>query len=67
MKNWFSINHLKIFQVSNLEYTPKESIRLAGDLKILPTDKSVAIFYYTGQTSAFLVAYLRLLGAVLKI
>ena len=32
------------------------------DLTTLPTDKSIAVYCYTGQTSAFLTAYLRLLG-----
>lgn len=45
-----------------MQYTPKESMKLAVDLKTLPTDKAIAAYCYTGQTSAFLVAYLRLLG-----
>lgn len=45
-----------------MQYTPKESIKLSADLKTLPTDKPVVVYCYTGQTSAFLAAYLRLLG-----
>jgi rhodanese-related sulfurtransferase len=45
-----------------VQYTPKESIKLAADLKTLPANKPVAVYCYTGQTSAFLAAYLRLLG-----
>jgi rhodanese-related sulfurtransferase len=45
-----------------VQYTPKESMKLAASLKTLPIDKPVAVYCYTGQTSAFLVAYLRLLG-----
>jgi rhodanese-related sulfurtransferase len=45
-----------------MQYTPKETIKLATDLKTLPVGKSIAVYCYTGQTSAFLVAYLRLLG-----
>ncbi len=44
------------------QYTPKESIKLSADLKTLPANKMVAVYCYTGQTSAFLTAYLRLLG-----
>jgi len=47
---------------SAIQYTPKESIKLAADLKTLPANKTIAVYCYTGQTSAFLVAYLRLLG-----
>ena len=45
-----------------MQYTPKESIKLAVDLKTLPTDKPIVVYCYTGQTSAFLTAYLRILG-----
>lgn len=45
-----------------IQYTPKESIKLATDLKTLPNDQAIAVYCYTGQTSAQLVAYLRLLG-----
>jgi rhodanese-related sulfurtransferase len=44
------------------QYTPKASIKLSADLKTLPTNKPIAVYCYTGQTSAFLSAYLRLLG-----
>ncbi|MCF8378939.1 MAG: hypothetical protein K9H49_05130 [Bacteroidales bacterium] len=45
-----------------IQYTPKESIKLDADLLTLPTDKPVVVYCYTGQTSAFLAAYLRMLG-----
>ncbi len=44
------------------QYTPKASIKLAADLKTLPTNKPIAVYCYTGQNSSFLAAYLRLLG-----
>lgn len=45
-----------------MQYTPKESMKTTVDLKTLPTNKTIASYCYTGQTSAFLTAYLRLLG-----
>jgi len=45
-----------------VQYEPKQTIKLSADIKTLPTDKPVAVYCYTGQTSAFLVAYLRLIG-----
>lgn len=45
-----------------MQYSPKESIKLATDLRTLPADKTIVVYCYTGQTSAFLTAYLRLLG-----
>jgi len=45
-----------------IQYTPKETIKLAADMKTLPTDKTVVVYCYTGQNSAAMTAYLRLLG-----
>lgn len=45
-----------------IQYTPKASIKLDAYLKTLPTDKTIVCYCYTGQTSAYLTAYLRLLG-----
>jgi rhodanese-related sulfurtransferase len=45
-----------------IQYTPKETIKLDVDLKTLPTDKTIVVYCYSGQTSAFLASYLRLLG-----
>lgn len=45
-----------------MQYEPKSSISLATSLKTLPTNKPVVVYCYTGQTSAFMAAYLRLLG-----
>lgn len=45
-----------------VQYTPKQTLSLAADLKTLPTDKPVVVYCYTGQTSAFLAAYLRIVG-----
>lgn len=44
------------------QYTPKEDIALDVDLKTLPTDKTIVVYCYTGQGSANLTAYLRLVG-----
>ena len=45
-----------------MQYTPKASMSITADLKTLPTDKTVVCYCYTGQTSANLAAYLRVLG-----
>lgn len=45
-----------------MQYTPKESMALATDLKTLPTDKTIVVYCWTGQTSAFMTAFLRTLG-----
>jgi rhodanese-related sulfurtransferase len=45
-----------------IQYTPKQDIAMDVSLKTLPTDKTIVVYEYTGQTSAGLVAYLRLIG-----
>ncbi len=45
-----------------MQYTPKVAMSVTADLKTLPTDKTVVVYCYTGQTSAHLAAYLRVLG-----
>ncbi len=45
-----------------MQYSPKEAFTSAADLKTLPTDETVAVYCYTGQTSAHVAAYLRVLG-----
>ncbi len=45
-----------------IQYTPNESMLSDAYLKTLPTDKTIVVYCYTGQGSAFLSAYLRVLG-----
>jgi rhodanese-related sulfurtransferase len=44
------------------QFTPKSSLKSSEMLNLLPTDKTVVIYCYTGQTSAQVTAYLRMLG-----
>lgn len=61
--NYWPTDHYNIGHIPGaIQYTPKQTISLAADLKTLPTDKTIVVYCYTGQTSAFLTAYLRLLG-----
>ncbi len=69
ISNYYVLNYWPAAQYTNpghipgaMQYTPKESLKYAVDLTTLPTNKAVALYCYTGQTSAFLTAYLRLLG-----
>jgi rhodanese-related sulfurtransferase len=61
--NYWSPAHYELGHIPGaIQYTPKESMSLAADLKTLPTDKTIVVYCYTGQTSAHLTAFLRLLG-----
>ena len=69
LTNYYIVNYWPANHYENpghipgaMQYTPKESIALDADLKTLPADKTIAVYCYTGQTSAYLTAYLRLLG-----
>jgi len=44
------------------QFTPKSSLKSTEKLNLLPTDKTIVVYCYTGQTSAQVAAYLRILG-----
>lgn len=44
------------------QYSPHKSLQTSEELKTLPTDKPIVVHCYTGQHSAAVVAYLRILG-----
>ena len=43
-------------------YVPRADLKSTTNLKTLPADKKVVVYCYTGQTSAYVTAYLRVLG-----
>lgn len=45
-----------------VNYVPKADLKDSTYIRTLPTDQPVVVYCYTGQTSAFVSAYLRLLG-----
>lgn len=59
---WPEANYNKGHIPGAIQYTPNESILSDTYLKTLPTDKTIVVYCYTGQGSAFLSAYLRVLG-----
>jgi len=67
--NYYVINYWPATEYANpghlegaMQYTPKESMKLSADLKTLPNNKTVVVYCYTGQNSANLTAYLRVIG-----
>ncbi len=61
--NYWPVAHYDLGHIPGaMQYEPKASLKLAADLKTLPIDKPVVVYCYSGQTSAFITAYLRLLG-----
>jgi rhodanese-related sulfurtransferase len=59
---WPEANYNKGHIPGAIQYTPNESMLSDAFLKTLPTDKTIVVYCYTGQGSAFLSAYLRVLG-----
>jgi rhodanese-related sulfurtransferase len=45
-----------------IQYTPKADLKLATFLKTLPTNKTIVVYCYTGQTSSHVAVFLRALG-----
>ena len=61
--NYWSVDHYNWGHIPGaMQYTPPADLKLATALKTLPTDKKIAVYCYTGQTSAHVAAYLRTLG-----
>jgi len=48
--------------IGAMQYEPKQDIALDAALKTLPTAKTIVVYCYSGQNSANLAAYLRLIG-----
>jgi rhodanese-related sulfurtransferase len=61
--NYLSVDHYNWGHIPGaIQYTPKTDLVYSTYLKTLPVDKIVAVYDYTGQTSAQVTAYLRVLG-----
>ena len=45
-----------------IQYTPKADLKLSTFLKTLPTNKTIVVYCYSGQTSANVAAILRVMG-----
>lgn len=60
---WPESHYLAGHIPNSINYEPSEDpFTLANDLKTLPSDKTIIVYCYTGQGSAFMAGYLRLLG-----
>ncbi len=54
----YELGHLK----GAVQYTPGKSLSLNTDLLTLPPDKIIVVYTASGELSAYVVAYLRMLG-----
>ncbi|NOX19497.1 MAG: rhodanese-like domain-containing protein [Chlorobi bacterium] len=68
LSNYYIVNYWSASDYSwghiqgAVQYTPKADLKLDTFLKTLPTDKTIAVYCYTGQTSAHVAAFLKILG-----
>jgi len=61
--NYWKTSHYNFKHLPGaVQYTPKTTLSVTQELNTLPTDKTVVVYCYTGQTSAYMVAYLKVLG-----
>ncbi len=67
--NYFIVNYWPLAEYTNpghipgaFCFEPKTSLKTDAMLKYLPTDKTIVVYCYTGQTSAQVCAYLQMLG-----
>jgi rhodanese-related sulfurtransferase len=61
--NYWSADHYAWGHIPTaVQYTPKADLAYDTYLTTLPADETVAVYCYTGQTSAHVAAYLRVLG-----
>lgn len=61
--NYWPKNHYDLGHIPGaIQYTPNEDLMTTTFLNTLPADRTVVIYCYTGQTSAFMAAYLKVLG-----
>jgi len=59
---WGATDYAKGHLPGATQYTPKADLKLSTSLKTLPTNKTVVVYCYTGQTSAQVAAILKVLG-----
>jgi rhodanese-related sulfurtransferase len=60
---WAYADYMNIGHIEGAyQFTPNADFVTTGKLKNLPTDKKIAVYCWTGQTSAQVVTYLRILG-----
>jgi rhodanese-related sulfurtransferase len=61
--NYWPLNHYNLGHIEGaIQYTPKEDFKFDTYIKTLPTNKTILVYCYTGQTSAHVVPILRALG-----
>lgn len=62
MNYWPASKYEKGHIPGSVQYTPKKDLKAEKFLNTIPSDKKVLVYCFTGQHSAFTVAYLRMLG-----
>ncbi len=60
---WSEGDYLNLGHIpASYQYTPKADLKTSSFLKSLPTDKTIVVYCYTGQTSANVAFILRVMG-----
>jgi len=59
---WSTTDYAKGHLPGAIQYSPKADFKLAASLKTLPTNKTIVVYCYTGQTSSQTATVLKVLG-----
>ncbi len=59
---WAATDYAKGHLPGAIQYSPKADFKLAASLKTLPTNKTIVVYCYTGQTSSQAATVLKVLG-----
>ncbi|MCX7874712.1 MAG: rhodanese-like domain-containing protein [Melioribacteraceae bacterium] len=62
MNYWTKTDYDKGHLPGAIQYTPKSDLKLSTFLKTLPTNKTIVVYCYTGQTSANVATILKIMG-----
>ncbi|MFO7444746.1 MAG: rhodanese-like domain-containing protein [Ignavibacteriaceae bacterium] len=62
MMNYWPVDHYNTGHIPGAVQYEAADLKFSTNLKTLPADKPVVVYCYTGQTSAHLIAYLRVMG-----
>jgi rhodanese-related sulfurtransferase len=64
---WSVADYMSVGHIAGAPcYTAKTDLKSTTNLKTLPTDKTIAIYCYTGHTAAYAAAFLKVMGYDVK-
>lgn len=72
LSNYYIVNYWPVAEYDQghvegaIQYEPRTDLKLSTFLKTLPTNKTIVVYCYTGQTSSHIAVFLKALGYDVK-